>query len=69
MLVSTQSLGAAAPLGRFTEPHEVADLVVFLASDRAASITDTADRLFVSVGGSTGGCGLGMRWPSVESKE
>ncbi len=30
---------AAAPSGRFTYPEEVADLVVFLASDRAANIT------------------------------
>jgi NAD(P)-dependent dehydrogenase (short-subunit alcohol dehydrogenase family) len=33
------AVSAGAPLGRFTEPHEVADLVVFLASDRAANIT------------------------------
>jgi NAD(P)-dependent dehydrogenase (short-subunit alcohol dehydrogenase family) len=30
---------AAAPSGRFTRPEEVADLVVFLASARAANIT------------------------------
>jgi NAD(P)-dependent dehydrogenase (short-subunit alcohol dehydrogenase family) len=30
---------AAAATGRFTKPGEVADLVVFLASDRAANIT------------------------------
>src|SRR4051794_15490215 len=30
---------AAAPSGRFTRPEEVADLVVYLASDRAANIT------------------------------
>ena len=30
---------AAAPSGRFTRPEEVADLVVFLASTRAANIT------------------------------
>jgi NAD(P)-dependent dehydrogenase (short-subunit alcohol dehydrogenase family) len=29
----------AAPLGRFSTPQEVADLVMFLASDRAANIT------------------------------
>jgi NAD(P)-dependent dehydrogenase (short-subunit alcohol dehydrogenase family) len=33
--------GAAgqAATGRFTQPEEVADLVLFLASDRAANIT------------------------------
>ena len=30
---------ADAPTGRFTHPEEVADLVLFLASDRAANIT------------------------------
>jgi NAD(P)-dependent dehydrogenase (short-subunit alcohol dehydrogenase family) len=30
---------SATPLGRFSSPQEVADLVVFLASDRAANIT------------------------------
>lgn len=30
---------AGTPLGRFSTPQEVADLVVFLASDRAANIT------------------------------
>ena len=25
--------------GRFTEPEEIADLIVFLASDRAANVT------------------------------
>ncbi|KAF0172414.1 MAG: dehydrogenase of unknown specificity short-chain alcohol dehydrogenase like protein [Rhodobacteraceae bacterium] len=31
--------GAAHPLGRIGEPEEVADLVAYLASDRAAFIT------------------------------
>jgi NAD(P)-dependent dehydrogenase (short-subunit alcohol dehydrogenase family) len=30
---------AQAPSGRFTYPHEVADLVLMLASDRSANIT------------------------------
>jgi NAD(P)-dependent dehydrogenase (short-subunit alcohol dehydrogenase family) len=30
---------AKAPSGRFTYPHEVADLVLMLASDRSANIT------------------------------
>jgi NAD(P)-dependent dehydrogenase (short-subunit alcohol dehydrogenase family) len=33
------SVVADTPLGRFSTPQEVADLVVFLASDRAANIT------------------------------
>lgn len=33
------SVVAGTPLGRFSTPEEVADLVVFLASDRAANIT------------------------------
>lgn len=32
-------LAAQAPLGRFTEPEDVADAIVFLASDEARSIT------------------------------
>lgn len=36
-VVAQQS--AAAPSGRFTKPDEVADLVLFLASSRAANIT------------------------------
>jgi NAD(P)-dependent dehydrogenase (short-subunit alcohol dehydrogenase family) len=34
-----KSAVAGTPLGRFSTPQEVADLVVFLASDRAANIT------------------------------
>ncbi len=33
------------PLGRFAEPHEVADLVAFLCSDRAAYINGTTVRI------------------------
>ncbi len=36
--VARQQAGAA-PTGRFTRPQEVADLVLFLAGDRAANIT------------------------------
>ncbi|WP_194918874.1 oxidoreductase [Catenulispora rubra] len=36
--VAAQAAGDA-PTGRFTHPEEVADLVLFLASDRAANIT------------------------------
>ncbi|HVV08575.1 oxidoreductase [Amycolatopsis sp.] len=38
--VAKQAAGAAAT-GRFTEPQEVADLVLLLAGDRAANITGT----------------------------
>ena len=34
-----QAAAAQAVTGRFTRPEEVADLVTFLASDRAANIT------------------------------
>ncbi len=33
------------PIGRFTEPEEVADLVAFLASPRAATVTGTTVRI------------------------
>lgn len=36
---------AAAPSGRFTTPEEVADLAVFLASDRAGNITGSDVRI------------------------
>jgi NAD(P)-dependent dehydrogenase (short-subunit alcohol dehydrogenase family) len=36
---------AGTPTGRFTTPAEVADLVVFLASDRAANITGSDMRI------------------------
>ena len=36
--VADQQAGRAAT-GRFTEPHQVADLVVLLASDRAGNVT------------------------------
>lgn len=32
---------SGVPLGRFTEPDEVANLVTYLVSDRAATITGT----------------------------
>jgi len=35
----TEPTSADAPTGRFTRPEEVADLVPFLISDRAANIT------------------------------
>lgn len=36
---------SSAPTGRFTTPEEVADLVVFLASDRAGNITGSDYRI------------------------
>jgi NAD(P)-dependent dehydrogenase (short-subunit alcohol dehydrogenase family) len=41
VVVTGASKGAAAgaATGRFTRPGEVADLVLFLASDRAANLT------------------------------
>ena len=38
-------LASSAPTGRFTAPEEVADLVVFLASDRAGNITGSDYRI------------------------
>lgn len=40
-----RSVGAGAATGRFTTPAEVADLVVFLTSDRAANITGADVRI------------------------
>lgn len=40
-----QSVSSAAATGRFTTPEEVADLVVFLASDRSANITGSDVRI------------------------
>ena len=37
--VVAQVAAADAPTGRFTTPEEVADLILFLASERAANIT------------------------------
>ncbi|GAB1824575.1 oxidoreductase [Herbidospora sp. RD11066] len=45
-----ESVAAQAETGRFTHPQEVADLVVFLASDRAGNVTGTD---FVIDGGLT----------------
>ena len=38
-------LASASPTGRFTTPDEVADLVVFLSSDRAGNITGSDYRI------------------------
>lgn len=38
-------LASSAPTGRFTTAEEVADLVVFLASDRAGNITGSDYRI------------------------
>jgi NAD(P)-dependent dehydrogenase (short-subunit alcohol dehydrogenase family) len=40
-----QSVSASAATGRFTTPQEVADLAVFLASDRSANITGADVRI------------------------
>ena len=38
-------IASATPTGRFTTPEEVADLVVFLASDRAGNTTGSDYRI------------------------
>ncbi len=38
-------MSASAATGRFTTPQEVADLTVFLASDRSANITGSDIRI------------------------
>jgi NAD(P)-dependent dehydrogenase (short-subunit alcohol dehydrogenase family) len=47
--------GEAHPLGRIGEPEEVAELVAFLASERAAFITGSDHRID---GGLTAGIGV-----------
>jgi meso-butanediol dehydrogenase/(S,S)-butanediol dehydrogenase/diacetyl reductase len=47
--------GAAHPLGRIGEPEEIAELVAFLASDKAGFITGTDHRID---GGLTAGVGV-----------
>ena len=46
---NADSAAAAIPIGRFGEPGEVADAILFLASDRARYITGTV--LYVDGGG------------------
>jgi 3-oxoacyl-[acyl-carrier protein] reductase len=36
-----EQIESEIPLARIAEPHEIADIVVFLASDRASYITGT----------------------------
>jgi NAD(P)-dependent dehydrogenase (short-subunit alcohol dehydrogenase family) len=50
-----QRFGAAHPIGRIGEPEEVAELVAFLASDRAGFITGSDYRID---GGLTAGIGV-----------
>lgn len=50
-----QRFGAAHPLGRIGEPEEVAELIAFLASDRAAFITGSDYKID---GGLTAGLGV-----------
>ncbi|ODN70816.1 SDR family NAD(P)-dependent oxidoreductase [Methylobrevis pamukkalensis] len=47
--------GAAHPIGRIGEPEEVADMIAFLASDRAGFVTGSD---FVIDGGLTAGLGV-----------
>ncbi len=51
-----QALDAAIPLGRMAQPSEIADLVVFLLSDKASYLTSTS--VFVDGGIMQGSVGL-----------
>ena len=50
------ALEAAIPLGRMAQPHEIADLVVFLASGKAGYLT--ASTVFLDGGIMQGSVGL-----------
>ncbi|MDT5076636.1 MAG: hypothetical protein QOJ80_1273 [Mycobacterium sp.] len=43
--VVVASVSAGAPMGRFTTPQEVADLAVFLASNRSGNTTGADVRI------------------------
>jgi glucose 1-dehydrogenase len=51
-----QTLNSAIPVGRMAEPEEIADVVVFLASGKAAYMTATT--VFVDGGIMQSGVGL-----------
>jgi glucose 1-dehydrogenase len=51
-----KALNAAIPLGRMAEPDEIAQMVVFLASDKAQYLTATS--IFVDGGIMQGSVGL-----------
>lgn len=51
-----KTLNAAIPLGRMAQPSEIADLVVFLASDKSAYLT--ASTVFIDGGIMQGSVGL-----------
>jgi glucose 1-dehydrogenase len=51
-----KELDAAIPLGRMAQPSEIADTVVFLASDKAGYLTSTT--VFIDGGIMQGSVGL-----------